>query len=283
MIQIQNIENNVLTFDMDTFKGAAAANIDYPQEFHPKIRRWESAKGFMPVTGDHFVDLEDGIQVKFGPGHYRTGDYWTIPARTASGEIEWPKNEEGSIPISPEGIIHHYSPLALIELDQKQIKLVTDYRNVFDPTVSNTSKLCTDSGTTSIILQPRRYKIIGPIHHRYNSVNGDQVPPLVIIGSESYVSNSNKPDDKTIIHMGDLSTLTFLSDQYGQVIADSKESEQIVNALGLDGSLKPTSNFPPFFKPILIDSEKFFVFVANFSEIELNINLRWWAITVNTD
>jgi Family of unknown function (DUF6519) len=281
MIRIQNIENNVITFDKDTFKGAAAANITYPKEFHPKIRRWESARGVTPITADHYVDLEDGIQVKFGPGHYRTGDYWTIPARTASREIEWPMNEEGSIPIPPEGIIHHYSPLALIELDQKQIKLVTDYRKVFDTTVSNTSKLCTDSGTTSIVLQPRRYKIIGPIQHRCNSVHRDLVPPLVIIGSESVVSNSNEPDHKTVLHMGDISTLALLSDHYGRVVADSKESEQMANALGLDGSLKPTSTFPPFFKPILIDSEKFFVLVANISEIELNLNLRWWAITAN--
>jgi hypothetical protein len=281
MIRIQNIEDNVITFDMDTFKGATAANINYPPEFHSKIRRWESAGGFIPVTGDYYLDLEDGIQVKFGPGHYRTGDYWTIPARTASGEIEWPNNEEGSIPISPEGIIHHYSPLALIELDQKQTKLVTDYRKVFDTTVSNTSKLCTDSGTTSIILQSMRYKIIGPIHHMCDSVNKDQVPPLVIIGAERHISNSNKPDDKTVLHMGDLSSLAFLLNHYGQVIPDSEKSEQIVNALGLDGYLKPTSTFPPFFKPILIDSEKFFVFVANFSERELNINLRWWAIAAN--
>lgn len=285
MIRIQNIENNVITFDMDTFKGAAAANINYPQEFHPKIRRWESARGFMPVTGDHYIDLEDGIQVKFGPGHYRTGDYWTIPTRTASGEIEWPKNEEGSIPISPEGIIHHYSPLALIELDQKQIKLVTDYRNVFDPTVSNTSKLCTDSGTTSIILQPMAFKIIGPIHHKCHSVNRNQAPPLVMLGLESYNSNTSLPKmtaSNTVLHMDDLSLLTLISDRYGHVVADSDESEQFAKTLGLDASLKPLSIVPPLFKPVLIDSHKFYILALNLSKIELKLNLRWWAITANT-
>ena len=32
----------------------------------------------------------------------------------------------------PTGIIHHYAPLALVKYDQNGIKLVTDYRNVFD-------------------------------------------------------------------------------------------------------------------------------------------------------
>jgi len=284
MIQIQKIENNVITFDKDTFRGAAVANITYPQEFNPKIRRWDSTAGPIPITVDNYIDLEDGLQVKFGQGEYKSGDYWTIPARTTSRDIEWPRNGRNSIAMSPAGIKHRYSPLGLLEFNQNRIKLVTDYRKVFDTAISITSKQYTNSGTTSIIVQPKSYKIIGPIHHKCNSVNRNRSPPLVMLGLESYNSTSgisNMPDRSTVLHMDHLSLLTLLSDRYGQVVSDSKESVRLVNALGLDGSLKPLSTFPPFFKPILIDSEKFFILVANFSSNEMEFSLRWWAIAVN--
>ncbi|MGC0273294.1 DUF6519 domain-containing protein [Pseudactinotalea sp. Z1739] len=62
----------------------------------PLVRRWEG--GPAPV-GPSAQDLEDGIQVTFGGGDFRVGDYWLIPARTVrlvygvsalSGTIEWP-------------------------------------------------------------------------------------------------------------------------------------------------------------------------------------------------
>jgi len=46
--------------------------------------------------------------------HYRTGDYWLIPARTATGDIEMAKRREGaSCGAPPHGIEHHYAPLAI--------------------------------------------------------------------------------------------------------------------------------------------------------------------------
>lgn len=102
---------------------------------HPKVRRWDQVEtedkdtvltnGAMPVketpagaTGKDIVwiDLEDGVQVMFrGPGEYHTGDYWLIPARVATGGIEWPNNEGAAEPapseLLPRGIQHHYAPL----------------------------------------------------------------------------------------------------------------------------------------------------------------------------
>jgi hypothetical protein len=63
------------------------------------------------------------VQIYFEPdGTYRTGDYWLIPARTATGDVEWPKerDEEGNpIPeaLPPHGIEHHYAPLAIISVN----------------------------------------------------------------------------------------------------------------------------------------------------------------------
>ncbi len=40
------------------------------------------------------ITLADGIQIQFQPSAsdnlYRTGDYWLIPARVATGDVEWP-------------------------------------------------------------------------------------------------------------------------------------------------------------------------------------------------
>src|SRR5262249_3390335 len=59
------------------------------------------------------LELEDGIQVVFDsapqdghPPRYRSGDYWLIPARAATGDIEWPRDGNGK-PLSrpPHGTI----------------------------------------------------------------------------------------------------------------------------------------------------------------------------------
>src|SRR5205814_10213145 len=72
---------------------------------HPLLRRWDFRSDddegrALPVTeaaGDEPADwiaLEDGIQIQFpvaAQGQeartYRTGDYWLIPARTATGDV----------------------------------------------------------------------------------------------------------------------------------------------------------------------------------------------------
>lgn len=91
-----------------TFDKALA--FDYTLQ--PKMRRWD---GTGDVTFDDWITLEDGIQIHFAAGNYKTGDYWLIPARTASGQIEWPSDSDGTpIAQTPVGIKHHYSRLALV-------------------------------------------------------------------------------------------------------------------------------------------------------------------------
>ena len=111
---------------------------------HPKLRRWDqfaqtgapvSAQGIKTATG--WLPLEDGISVQFSAGSYRTGDYWLIPARTATGELEWPPYEVPNLAPQPQprqGIVHHYCRLALIRVQDGVIaKDVTDCRKVFPP------------------------------------------------------------------------------------------------------------------------------------------------------
>lgn len=109
---------------------------------HPLMRRWDHAGDMTALGGalqiteaddssDPYVEngwitLEDGVQVRFGKdGQYRTGDYWLIPARVATGDVDWPHEQQGGQPrldsaANPIGaampahrVRHFYAPLLL--------------------------------------------------------------------------------------------------------------------------------------------------------------------------
>lgn len=107
---------------------------DFPR--NPRIRRWDNAtSGAITVAAgadEGFIDLEDGVQVRFEAGHYNTGDYWLIPARTATHDVDWPRDAEDR-PVSrpPDGVIHHYAPLALVEAAGGVASVVHDCRAAF--------------------------------------------------------------------------------------------------------------------------------------------------------
>ncbi|NEQ32355.1 MAG: hypothetical protein F6K04_15365, partial [Leptolyngbya sp. SIO4C5] len=102
---------------------ASAPTVSISLDRHPKLRRWDhsgpsaTAVGVEVAAG--WVNLEGGIQVQFSEGTYKTGDYWLIPARTATGQIEWPLTTAAvpaPIPQLPLGIEHHYCRLAIAQL-----------------------------------------------------------------------------------------------------------------------------------------------------------------------
>jgi hypothetical protein len=133
---------------------------------HPLLRRWDH-QGGVPAQGqpagapdgalilkeDKWLALEDGVQVLFASAakgqHYRTGDYWLIPARTATADVEWPveKDVQGlpvrdvhgnTIPaaLTPHGIEHHYAPLAIIDVaggNKQQVTVEHDCRKKITP------------------------------------------------------------------------------------------------------------------------------------------------------
>jgi hypothetical protein len=109
---------------------------------HAKLRRWDqtgsaaTADGVTATSG--WVALEDGVEVQFSGGPFRSGDYWVIPARTATGEIEWPPYAVPNTapePQPPRGICHHFCRLALVAFDaEKKTWAVTDdCRSIFPP------------------------------------------------------------------------------------------------------------------------------------------------------
>ena len=92
--------------------GGSVDRNDFPR--NPRIRRWDNpTAGAITVAAgadDGFLDLEDGVEVRFEAGHYNTGDYWLIPARTATRDVDWPRDaNDDALSRPPDGIAHHYA------------------------------------------------------------------------------------------------------------------------------------------------------------------------------
>jgi photosystem II stability/assembly factor-like uncharacterized protein len=107
---------------------------DFPER--PIVRRWDGRKNVDAGTPD---ELEDGVFVEFAEGpdpgdSFRTGDYWTIPARSLAGAVDWP--ESGGVPRfeDPHGSRRLYAPLALVDVDASGVwSNVRDCRRLFPP------------------------------------------------------------------------------------------------------------------------------------------------------
>lgn len=101
-----------------------------------KLRRWDQPNGSGSSDGititSGWISLEDGIEIQFSTGSYRSGDYWLIPARTATAEIEWPPFMPGELPLvqSPKGVPHYYSKLALLKVNTG-LATLEDCRDLF--------------------------------------------------------------------------------------------------------------------------------------------------------
>jgi hypothetical protein len=108
---------------------------------HPLLRRWDhrgdpafggalriAESADPPGAEQGWLDLEDGVQIWFAAGgHYLTGDYWLIPARVVTGDIEWPYQNDATgatvrdadgnaVPAARQaaGVHHSFAPLWLI-------------------------------------------------------------------------------------------------------------------------------------------------------------------------
>jgi hypothetical protein len=137
---IDTPSSTVLKFDPTTATGKIPI---VTPENRLKLRRWDQKNSTEPVASakssrDQWFELEDGVQVQFGhqSNEYRTGDYWLIPARTATGgQIEWPIAPATKQPVAQErfGIHHHYCRLAILRLSNGGWKVEHDCRNLFSP------------------------------------------------------------------------------------------------------------------------------------------------------
>jgi len=180
LAKIVNIEraNNLITLD----RKISLANGVVPG-LHPKLRRWNgiAAVKFHPKEQeDAFLDLENGVQVRFFAGSFKTADYWTIAARTAnadaqSGKIEWPQGGDKPAKLLPFGIAHHYCRLAMAQWDGSKFEF-QDCRNVFAPITDQTNFVYVNgAGQESMPGKPQPQSLqVGVFNDRW-AVSGAQV------------------------------------------------------------------------------------------------------------
>lgn len=71
------------------------------------------------------------MRVQFSAnGEYVSGDYWLIPARIATGRLEWPSDvdafgKETPKSMPPRGIEHHYAPLGFVSWQDGEFQYQT--------------------------------------------------------------------------------------------------------------------------------------------------------------
>lgn len=136
LVRLTNVQGQVLTADPATVipSGGSLNLTDYP--LNPKVRRWDSL-GATPVTTSAWLDVENGVQVQFAGGTYATGDYWLIPARTLTANIDWPLDSSGNpVSESPKGIQKHFCKLALVQFDGTKWSLLSLCLPIFPPLTS---------------------------------------------------------------------------------------------------------------------------------------------------
>jgi hypothetical protein len=154
LVRLAKVEGEILTIDPYTTSGTVyepGDDFDGLPIQNLKVRRWDHKQpeddllqdGAIPIEEGVWIDLEDGVRILFErnedppAAEYRTGDYWLIPARVATGDVEWPQetvnNEEGPQAVRPHGVEHHYAPLASVTLQAGKISAVVDLRHRFAP------------------------------------------------------------------------------------------------------------------------------------------------------
>jgi hypothetical protein len=118
LLRVVSVDPETRTVQLSS---APAALVGGVQGRHPLLRRWDGAGTVAlnpdPASGGYLA-LEDGVEVRFSNGEYRTSDYWILPARTATGDVEWPGPFGDPQPVPPHGVVHAYAPLAVIDVPE---------------------------------------------------------------------------------------------------------------------------------------------------------------------
>ncbi|SFS96426.1 DUF6519 domain-containing protein [Saccharopolyspora flava] len=117
---------------------SAEPELGHRPELHPILRRWDHREprggrpmrgGALPVEEGRWIGIEDGVEVFFnptdpeGPG-YRSGDHWLVPARTATGDVDWPTDPADRPLLQPPlGVVEHYAPLAWVASPEQTVDM----------------------------------------------------------------------------------------------------------------------------------------------------------------
>jgi hypothetical protein len=164
LYQVQTVNNGQVTLSITGTQPTVTLAL------HPKLRRWDqsgtglTSAGTITVSTAAPIELEGGVQVQFSTGVYQVGDYWLIPARTATsiqqGYVQWPVDASNHpVQQHPAGIKHHYATLGLVEFTEPgtfagigAANVPTDCRLPFPPLTGLTPQQSLSPCT--IVVQP---------------------------------------------------------------------------------------------------------------------------------
>ncbi|MGN9768371.1 DUF6519 domain-containing protein [Micromonospora sp. SD12] len=129
LVQVDRVEGDRIVIRPATATGSLD-RAAFPSR--PRVRRWDG-RGAVPAGGAE-LDLELGIKIRFAAsGGYRTGDWWSFPARAAVHDVEWPRVGTTPVPQTPHGPRRSHGRLGVVAYDGSQWSVLRDCRPVFAP------------------------------------------------------------------------------------------------------------------------------------------------------
>ncbi len=239
LVPVSGVEGNVLTVDLSQRwpAGGSVDLADFPT--NPKVRRWD---GLLDgITNQNFNALEDGVQVRLRGGgrRYHTGDYWLIPARTATGDVEWPR--EGNAPAwrTALGIEHHYCRLALLSFDAADDPawtVLSDCRNLFPPVTELTSFFYLGGDGQEALPDPTQPALLVPLAQplRAGVANGQHPVVGARVRFEVMAGNGQVNGQASVEVATDAEGVAS-----GDWSVDATTQDQVVEAVLLDAAGQP--------------------------------------------
>lgn len=124
--ELRRVSNADVNLGRITLDSSLSVNLDR----HPRLRKWDQSgtTALAMNTTNTPIVLENGIQVEFANGSYRSGDYWQFAARAIDGSLDFPAGAQTAF-----GVEHHYARLGMIMLDREELRLLLDCRTLFPP------------------------------------------------------------------------------------------------------------------------------------------------------
>lgn len=142
---VRDVQGNRLTVDWKTPDQQPPAN---SKDF-TVIRHWD-CNDAIDINPDDEYSLKQSITVKFRSGTYKMGDYWLIPARALTGNIEWPSESKSQPP--HDNTRHYYCSLALVALEGNKFSFIADCRSIFKPVTSGLLNKAGDTMTGNLTI-----------------------------------------------------------------------------------------------------------------------------------
>jgi hypothetical protein len=105
-----------------TLRDVEAEPRRFDRALHPLLRRWDQTDrcdehgiAIQTADGGRWFELEDGVWITFEAEtpRYERGDYWLIPARTATSGVLWPESNGVPEAVTPNGPARYLAPLAM--------------------------------------------------------------------------------------------------------------------------------------------------------------------------